>query len=100
MTPIILRIDNQLQYIVGLTFVTGKKNFTVTTQSTDNDHITTFICSPESAHYLLLKLYSRTLPQITLKVRTENFKRLIATDSSIPGVLHCGSAEPTVGMHQ
>ena len=96
MTLIILRIDNQLQYIVGLTFVTGAKNSMVTTRSTDNDHITTFICSPESAHYPFLKLYSRTLPQITLKIRTENFKRLIATDNSIPGVLHCGSAELTI----
>ena len=55
MTLIILRIDNQLQYIVGLTFVTGTKDFKVTTQSTESDHITTFICSPNSAHYLFIE---------------------------------------------
>ena len=96
MTLILLLIDNQLQCIVGLTFITGTKDFMVTTQSTNNDQVTTFICSPNSAHYYLLKLCSRTLPQITLKVKTDNFERLIATDNSIPGVLHCGSAEFTI----
>ena len=50
MTLILLRIDNQLQCIVGLTFITGTKVFMVTTQSTNNDQITTFIYSPESTH--------------------------------------------------
>ena len=95
MTLTLLRIDNQLQCIVGLTFTTGTKDFMVTTQSTNNDQV-----RPSSAHpirliTLLLKLCSRTLPQITLKVETENFERLIATDNSFPGVLHCGSAKPT-----
>ena len=98
MTLILLRIDNQLQCIVGLTFITGTKDFMVTTQSTNNDQVTTFICSPNSA--LLLKPYSRTLPQITLKVRTENFKRLIATYNFFPLALICGSREPTNWMHQ
>ena len=51
MTLILLRIDNQPQCIVGLTFITGTKDFMVKTQSTNNDQITTFICSPEAAHY-------------------------------------------------
>ena len=97
MTLILLRIDNQLQCIVGLTFVTGTKDFMVTTQSTNNNQKTTFICSPESTYYFLLKLYSRTLPRIIIKVRTENFKRLLATDIIfIPGDLDCGSAELTI----
>ena len=47
-----------------------------------------------------MKLCSETLPQITKKVRTENFKRLIAIDNFIPGILNCGGAEPTIWMHQ
>ena len=49
---------------------------------------------------LLLKLCSWILLQITLKVRTESFKRLISTNDFIPGVLNCGSAELTIWMHQ
>ena len=51
MTLVLLRIDKQLQCIVGLTFITGTKYFMITTQSTNSDHITTFNCSPESTHY-------------------------------------------------
>ena len=51
MTLILLRIDNQLQCIVGITFITGTRHFMVTTQPTNNNQITTFIWSPESAHY-------------------------------------------------
>ena len=51
MTLILLRIDNQLQCIVRLIFITGTENLMVSTQSTNNDQITTFICSPESTHY-------------------------------------------------
>ena len=100
MTLIILRIDNQLQYILGSTFVTGTKDFMVTTQSTDNDHITTFFCSPESAHYPFIEAMLKNPPQITIKVRTEKFERLIATENSLPGVLHCGSADSITWMHQ
>ena len=55
MPLLLLRIDNQVQCFVGLTFITGTKDFMITTQSTNNDHITTFICSPESAHYLFIE---------------------------------------------
>ena len=51
MTLILLRIDNQLQCIVGLTFITGTKDFMVATTSTNNDEKTTFICPPISARY-------------------------------------------------
>ena len=93
MTLILLRVDNQLQYIVGLTFILGTKDFMVTTQSANNDQITTFSCSPNQLIIFLLKLYSRTLLRITLKVRTENSKRLFATYIFIPGNLECGNAE-------
>ena len=92
MTLILLRIDNQLQCIVGLTIITGTKDFMVTTQSTNSDQQPLF-AHPIRLITLFLKLCSRTLPQITLKVRTENFKRLIATDNFIPGALNCGSPE-------
>ena len=50
MTLIFLRSDNQLQCIVGLTFITGTKDFMITTQSTNNDQIKTYPCSPGSTH--------------------------------------------------
>ena len=71
MTLIILRIDNHLQYIVGLTLLTGTKYFMVTTQSTDNDHITTFICSTESAHYLFIEAILKNPPN---HIRSQNGK--------------------------
>ena len=84
MTLKLLRIDNQLQGIVGLTFVTGTKDFMVTTQSTNNDQVKTFIFPPNSAHYPFIEAMLKNPPQITLEVRTETFKRLIATDIFIP----------------
>ena len=60
MTLILLRVDNQLQCIVGLTFITGTKDFMVTTQSTNKDKITTFICSPESTHYPFIEAMLKT----------------------------------------
>ena len=50
-TLIFLRIDNQLQCIVGRTFVTGTRKFMVTTQSTNNNQTKNFLCSPGSTHY-------------------------------------------------
>ena len=47
----LLRIDNQLQCVVGLTYITGTKDFMVTTQSTNNGQKKTFIGSPESTQY-------------------------------------------------
>ena len=73
MTPIILRIDNQLQYIVRLTIVTGTKSFMVTTQFTDNDHITTFICSPESAHFPSIEAILKNPPPNHIKSQNGNF---------------------------
>ena len=62
MTLILLRIDNQLQCIVGLTYITGTKDFMVTTQSTTNDQVTTFICSPNSAHYFFTEAMLKNPP--------------------------------------
>ena len=73
MTLILLRIDNQLQCIVGLTFITGTKEFMVTTQSTDNDQITTFICSPESAHYPFIEAMLKNPPPNHIKCQKGKF---------------------------
>ena len=62
MTLVLLQNDNQLLYIVGLTFITGTKDFLVTTQSTNNDQITTFVCSLESAHYLFIEAILKNPP--------------------------------------
>ena len=73
MTLKFLRIDKQLQCIVGLMFITGTEDFMVTTQSTNNDQINTFLAHLDQLIIFLLKLYSRTLLRITLKARTKNF---------------------------
>ena len=96
MTLILLRIDNQLQCIVGLTYITGTKDFMVTTQSTTNDQVTTFICSPNSAHYSFIEAMLKNPPPNHIKSQIGKFKRLIATDNTILGTLNCGSAEPTI----
>ena len=62
MTLILLRIDNQLQCIVGLTIISGTKDFMVTTQSTNNDQKKPSCAHPNQLIIPLLKLYSRTLP--------------------------------------
>ena len=72
------------------------KDFMVTTQSTNNDQITTFICSPESAHYPFIEAILKKPPRITLKVETEKFKRLLATDDFILGDLECGDEELSI----
>ena len=73
MTLILLRIDNQLQCLVGLTFITGTKVFMVTTQSTNNDQITTFICSPESAHCPFIEAILKNPPPNHIKSQNGEF---------------------------
>ena len=73
MTLILLRIENQLQCIVGLTFITGTKDFMVTTQSTNNDQVTTFICSPNSAHYPFIEAMLKNPPPNYIKSQNGKF---------------------------
>ena len=73
MTPIFLRIDNQLQCIVGLTFITGTKDFMVTTQSTNNDQITTLHCSPGSTHYPFIETILKNPPPNHIKSKNGEF---------------------------
>ena len=73
MTFILLRIDNQLQCIVGLTYITGTKDFMVTTQSTTNDQVTTFICSPISAHYSFIEAILKNPPPNHIKSQNGKF---------------------------
>ena len=67
MALILLRIENQLQCFVGLTFITGTKTFMVTTQSTNNDQVTTFICPPKSAHYPFIEAMLKNPPPNHIK---------------------------------
>ena len=69
MTLKLLRIDNQLQCIVGLTFTTGTKDFMVTTQSTNNNQVTTFICSPSLAHYPFNEAMLKNPPPNHIKIQ-------------------------------
>ena len=73
MTLIFLRIDNQLQCTVGLTFITGTKDFMVTTQSTNNDQIKTYLCSPGSTHYSFIEAILKNPPPDHIKSLNGNF---------------------------
>ena len=73
MTLILLRIDNQFQCIVGLTFITGTKDFMVTTHSTNNDQVTTFICSPNSDHYPFIEAMLKNPPPNHIKSQNGKF---------------------------
>ena len=73
MTLILLRIDNQLQCIVGLTSIPGTKDFMVTTHSTNNDQIKTFICSPESTQYPFIEAILKNPPRNHIKRQKEKF---------------------------
>ena len=73
MTLILLQIDSQLQCIVGLTFITGTKDFLVTTHSTNNDQITTFICSPESTQYPFIEAILKNPPPNHIKSQNGKF---------------------------
>ena len=73
MTLILLRIDNQFQCIVGSTFIIGTKDFIVTTQSTNSDQITTFICSPESTHYPFYEAMLKNPPPNHIKSQNGEF---------------------------
>ena len=43
----------------------------VTTQPTNNDRITTFICSPESAHYPFIEAMLKNPPPNHIKIQNE-----------------------------
>ena len=73
MTLIFLRIDDQLQCIVGLTFITGTRDFMVTTQSTNNDQIKTFLCSPGSTHYPFIEAILKNPPPNRIKSQNGKF---------------------------
>ena len=73
MTLLFLRIDKQFQCIVGLTLITGAKDFTVTTQSTNNDQIKTFLCSPGSTHYPFIEAILKNPPPNHIKSQNGKF---------------------------
>ena len=73
MTLIFLRIDNQLQCIVGLTFITGTKDFMAATQSTNNNQIKTFLRSPGSTHYHFIEAILKNPPPNHIKSQNGKF---------------------------
>ena len=76
-----LRIDNQLQSFVGLTFITGTKDFMVTTQSTNNDQIKTFFCSPGSTHYPFIEAILKNPPPNHFKSQNGQFRVFLVETS-------------------
>ena len=62
MTLILLGIDNQLQCIVGLTFITGTKDSMLATEYTNNEQIKTFLCSPGSTDFPFIEVILKNPP--------------------------------------
>ena len=50
MTLTLLNIDNQNQLIVSIIVSNITKEFKVVMESTNGEHISTFICAPGSSH--------------------------------------------------
>ena len=71
-----LRMDNQLQCTVGLTFITGTRGFMKKTLSTSNDQIKTFNCSPGGIHYPLIEAIYKNPPPNHNKNQKKNFQQL------------------------
>ena len=73
MTLILLRIDNQLQCIVGLAFTETKK-FIVTTQPTNNEQFWHFTCSSGSIHLPSIEAILKNLHQTTVTAVKKKFE--------------------------
>ena len=67
MTLTLLNIDNQHQMIVSIIFKNLTKEIRVITESTNDEQITAFICTPGSSHYLFIEALLRNPPPVLIK---------------------------------
>ena len=73
MTIILLKIDNQHQRIVSIIFNNITKEFRVITESTNDEQITAFICTPGSSHYSIIEVLFKSPPPVLIKSQDGNF---------------------------
>ena len=70
MTLTLLNIDNQHQIIVSIIFNNITKDFT---ESTNDEQITAFNCTPGSSHYSFIEALFKIPPPVLIKSQDGNF---------------------------
>ena len=73
MTLTLLNIDNQHQKIVSIIFNNNTKEFRVITESTNDEQITAFICTPGSSHYSFIEALFKNPPPVLIKSQDGKF---------------------------
>ena len=73
MTLTLLNIDNQHQLIVSIIFNNITIEFRVITESTNDEQIAAFICTPGSTHYSFIEALSKNLPPVLIKSQDGKF---------------------------
>ena len=73
MTLTLLNIDNQHQIIFSITFNNITKDFRVITESTNDDQMTAFLCTPGSSHYLFIETFFNNPPPVLIKSQDGKF---------------------------
>ena len=73
MTLILLNIHNQHQLIVSIIFKNITKEFRIITESTNDEQITAFICTPGSTHYSFIEALFKNPPSVLIKSQDGKF---------------------------
>ena len=73
MTLILLIIDTQHQINVSIIFNNITKEFRVITESTNDEQITAFICTPGSSHYSFIEALFKNPPPVPIKSQDGKF---------------------------
>ena len=73
MTLTLLSIDNQHQIIVSIIFNNITKDFRVITESTNDEQITAFICTPGSSYYSFIDTLLKNPLPLLIKSQDGNF---------------------------
>ena len=73
MTLTLMNIDNQHQTIVSIIFNNITKELRVIKDSTNDEQITAFICTPGSSHYLFIDALLKTPTPVLIKSQNGKF---------------------------
>ena len=67
MTPTLFNINIPHQIIVSLLFINFTEEFRVISESTNDEQISTLICTPGSSHYSLIEAFFKNPPPAVIK---------------------------------
>ena len=73
MTLTLLNIDNQHQNFVSIIFNNITEEFRVITESTNDEQITAFVCTPGSSHYSFIEALFKNPPPVLIKSQDGKF---------------------------